>query len=61
MLGFTQLNSDQCVYLKTLQVTIWTTGVHIDDMALIMSSTDATAQLVTELQKFFQLSTLGNI
>lgn len=58
-LGFKRLFSDQCVYFRHEDQNVTIVAIHVDDMAIFASSTDAATKLKGELKEIFTITDLG--
>jgi hypothetical protein len=58
-LGFTQLFSDECVYIRHIRNHVVIIGVHVDDMLVLASDDKAMAEFRREFCQKFDISDLG--
>ena len=52
-MDFTQLFSDQCIYIRHTDQDLLIMSVHIDDMTILGSNIDAITNMNAELGKYF--------
>lgn len=58
-LGFTRLACEYCIYTRCSALGTILTGVHVDDFAIVASTTPAAVRFKEELQQEWQISDLG--
>ena len=58
-MDFMRLFSDQCIYIRHTDQDLLITSVHIDDMTILGSDTNAITNMKAELRKYFMIMDLG--
>ncbi|CDO78191.1 hypothetical protein BN946_scf184635.g1 [Trametes cinnabarina] len=58
-LGFTRLNSEPCVYMRSDRCGLTMVGVHVDDMISAADGPELIAELEAGLKRFFEITDLG--
>ena len=58
-LRYTQLISDQCVYIRKQDQFLSIVAVHIDDMTIFASNDDVMSEIKEEFKENFTITDLG--
>ena len=58
-MNFTQLFSDQCVYIRVTDHDLLITSIHINNMTIFGSDTEATVRMKVKLKEHFTITDLG--